>query len=966
MEAKGLRPIDWKTYFYASTQKSTIDSSALNCTCGQCRDLGYATFEELRAIVDDLREAAREAALELPSGLLTRLEKRVVCLERFMQHGYARLLQEQSSNARLCVRMALTTAHDHHFKQPCEHPRSDATVGEAPRSMSDEMRHAHNREPVDADWEVDCGSCAKLAGKVYLCDGCNVVCCMDCVKMKMNDVDTRDDVAEEVAEDDSVESNIGDSGGGGGGDDDNNARFSTGWRCPQCQLLHDAMRHSNDDPEVNELEWALEDIQRVVEALPTTQAEDTSEDGDSDDRTWLLTRLAEVCENLERLRAHKLRTWYFSRFKAHVLELVKNDPTLAFDLSDYWGKLPPRKAQEACGEGTQSGMSVHGSYFVIQNPPLALRNQHQDVDWSLWPPPPEEAAEGSAVQSDFVVLNFQVLCDDARQTPYSVRCVKELQYERIGKEMPWLKSVYGQSDQCDDYHSTQAVIAFSQLGRGESLKLRIVEHGHTEPGEGKNVVDMKCGQGKQDLARDRDAGNNHEDADEIFDGLERRRRVGDYYTVMEIDRSKEQQKKKPALPNIHDYEHSTYSDNGDIVCREAWGYGPGRRFSKEEVEKHDQHMLGDPGTGATAVKSSESLVPKSQFSNGQRTEARAEKRRKASGKADLAQKKKDADKAAIEEERGVDKSQTCKCGHTLLTPGAMQAHKNAGCGQSQRRRAAQQRSRPTVSQFMSRMVNEATVERELERRELALVTVELPRNLAGLSFERDVCSTIRVASVSGEAAASLVVAEGYALLTIDGNDVADGPSSSINAAVEAALGAADGEMATFVFERPSPPLPPHGWARKAMRRQANARFTTQQKAFLDRHFESSLKGGERMREKKVYKLMKTELGRKLGADGRSLVLTQAQIRGYFSRRAASMKRSAVDAVIGGDDGDNGNDEDVGDGDDEYESFKIPELKAMLREKSLDEKGRKAELIARLRADDEDLVEAEPAPKRQRR
>ena len=57
---------------------------------------------------------------------------------------------------------------------------------------------------------------------------------------------------------------------------------------------------------------------------------------------------------------------------------------------------------------------------------------------------------------------------------------------------------------------------------------------------------------------------------------------------------------------------------------------------------------------------------------------------------------------------------------------------------------------------------------------------------------------------------------------------------------------------------------------------------------------------------------------------------------------------------------------MGDGDDEYESFKIPELKAMLREKSLDEKGKKAELIARLRADDEDLGEAEPAPKRQRR
>ena len=45
-----------------------------------------------------------------------------------------------------------------------------------------------------------------------------------------------------------------------------------------------------------------------------------------------------------------------------------------------------------------------------------------------------------------------------------------------------------------------------------------------------------------------------------------------------------------------------------------------------------------------------------------------------------------------------------------------------------------------------------------------------------------------------------------------------------------------------------------------------------QRAFLDKHFESSLKGGERMRDKKVLQLMKAEFGRRRGEDGRSLVL----------------------------------------------------------------------------------------------
>jgi len=57
--------------------------------------------------------------------------------------------------------------------------------------------------------------------------------------------------------------------------------------------------------------------------------------------------------------------------------------------------------------------------------------------------------------------------------------------------------------------------------------------------------------------------------------------------------------------------------------------------------------------------------------------------------------------------------------------------------------------------------------------------------------------------------------------------------------------AAVGETVTFVFERPAPPLPPH-WARKALRREPQSRFTVEQKGFLDRHFASSLKGGERV------------------------------------------------------------------------------------------------------------------------
>lgn len=131
----------------------------------------------------------------------------------------------------------------------------------------------------------------------------------------------------------------------------------------------------------------------------------------------------------------------------------------------------------------------------------------------------------------------------------------------------------------------------------------------------------------------------------------------------------------------------------------------------------------------------------------------------------------------------------------------------------------------------------------------------------------------------------LVIAEGFKLQSVDSVAVALQPAptagdqadsnfwaSKCSSSVETALKAAAGEAALLVFERPSPPLPPHGWARKALRREPKTRFTTEQRAFLDKHFESSLKGGERMRDKKVLQLMKAEFGRRRGEDGRSLVL----------------------------------------------------------------------------------------------
>jgi len=702
---------------------------------------------------------------------------------------------------------------------------------------------------------------------------------------------------------------------------------------------------------VSELSWLIDDIRRAIEVLPDAEAPDDPNE-EQDDRTWLLRRLDEVDDLLEQYLAHKLRTYYFSLYKRERLDAVQNDPTRAFDISDYWGKIGPKKSKEGVGEGTQSGISVHGSYFVVANPPAEIRDEWgATVDFSKWPPPP---TDGNALVSDLVVLNYRVICDDARQTPFSVRAVKTLQYERLKKEMPWLQGVYGQSDQCDDYHSTQAVIAFSQIRAttGDADELRILEHGHTEAGEGKCVVDMNCGQSKQDLSRDRDQGHDHECADEIFSGLERRSnlcgnqlvsridgsptdflagpRAGDVNVVMAIDRTKEQEKKAPPLPRAHNYAHCTFHVDGSITCRECFGLGRGLTYTEAQLAMHDQHKVED--AIATATMESDAVVPKTQLSHAQKSEERAAKRRKKSALLDRADARRAADEAAVALEQGEDATHECgACKRRFMTSGGLLKHAATCAG---KRRS----SRRGVLELMSDLAVEQDADLERERRELARVEVDLPVATSGLSFTEDV-----VSEVSGAAAASLKVGKGYVLRRVGSTDVGDDAGQ----AIATACAAARGDTITYVLERPAPPLPPHGWARKALRTTSRPRYTVEQKAFLDKHFESGLKGGERMRDKKVWKLMKAEFGRRVGENDKSLVLKQSQIRGYFSRRAAALKGSAVAKFL--EDGDAAG--DGGDGGDDYSKYKVSELREFLVRRGLDSDGLKQALVDRLREHD---------------
>ena len=110
-------------------------------------------------------------------------------------------------------------------------------------------------------------------------------------------------------------------------------------------------------------------------------------------------------------------------------------------------------------------------------------------------------------------------------------------------------------------------------------------------------------------------------------------------------------------------------------------------------------------------------------------------------------------------------------------------------------------------------------------------------------------------------------------------------------------------------------------------------------------------------------MMKLKFGAALGDDGRPLYLSQQQIRSWFSRRAAKLKRAAVEAALAADaeeedtgasaDGNEDEDASDGDDDDDLNAMTVAVLKQCLRQRGLKVSGLKAELIDR-------LVEYEPA------
>ena len=79
----------------------------------------------------------------------------------------------------------------------------------------------------------------------------------------------------------------------------------------------------------------------------------------------------------------------------------------------------------------------------------------------------------------------------------------------------------------------------------------------------------------------RDEGHDQEMGQEIFDDMININLAGGYVVLMSAGRSKEQtDTKAESIDHIQDYQHESYPEDGSIVFRECFGYGPARCSAK--------------------------------------------------------------------------------------------------------------------------------------------------------------------------------------------------------------------------------------------------------------------------------------------------------------------------------------------------------------------------------------------------
>ena len=499
-------------------------------------------------------------------------------------------------------------------------------------------------------------------------------------------------------------------------------------------------------------------------------------------------------------------------------------------------------------------------------------------------------------KNQFLEVDCRTVSDCSKQNPFTMRSAMEAELTAFSSKFPHIRLAYRVTDNCSDYHSTQAAIAHNEARCGN---IRVAEVHYHETGEGKNEVDSFCARSKAKIQRWLNAGNDCEIPEQLQAALEAYAADGEWTMTIEADFAREERDDKaPPIPGISSFSCENHHEGGGITFFEAGRYGDGVEVPAAQLGAHDQHKLGAAGTGVEAVASDVARGGKARQSKSAQVAGRKEGVAQSKALAASAAAGRAA-KAAFAAAAASPLGRTCRrCSAAFLSENGLRHHK---CAVPRKR---QQTVQDSVLQAC-RASTGAEAAAALQLRSIT-ETYTAPARRQGGDWEAVLGMTVNdqgcVESIAGGGATDklMTVAVGWRVVSIGGTGV----SGAIDCK-EAVDAQQRGKEFHVVFERTLPPVPQRGWARKVFAQKARTAVTDECRAYLNEQFAAAAEHGLKARAAAVFKSMH---GGGLSAQ-HCVGITAKYIESLFSRKSRAAKDAALRAIIKGEDEDEDEDEE---------------------------------------------------------
>jgi hypothetical protein len=434
---KGIAPVSRRLYRWILSSKEFTNYRKDHCMCKTCLRSGWrGIWDKGRALLKKMDAKSCWPVTTKPDGkqhvhkpqLATRLKR----VWNFLRLQLRLHYKEESSTAAHCLRMNLGSVGDPRLNEPCEHDHPDPTTRpELP--------------PKETAKSTTCSEPGCTKRPSSHCRHCRVSFCRK--HLEANLCRSEHLPPAKILGDDFV--------------------------CPTCQPRVDAHKHTRDGcATCDEVQFFKEDLLLCAERTKCSE---------------LLGQAKLVCECIDTMVAHTARIVNQERFWPSELEEMRRmkqyDKVLL--KSDYWKKFEGTALKVGlCQTNPKQSVETHSAWYLL--PPKLSPG----INWDIYPDGHEHVQAQSDGFRGFVVEFVNIISDvvvqDGYQSLLNLRTVLQL----LAARHPRIRFCSRETDGAGSYNSTLVALLTLQLGTGgQAGTIKVVKHGHNEPGHGADICD---------------------------------------------------------------------------------------------------------------------------------------------------------------------------------------------------------------------------------------------------------------------------------------------------------------------------------------------------------------------------------------------------------------------------------------------------------------------------------------------